>query len=116
MYTVNRASVSVLLAGVSLSAAEGVQEVHKLFGLEGISEGHGILVAVTGLVSVFAALVVITLMIAALPATLRLVSKVFPESHAEQVKSGRRTDDSEVALAAALAFHANQSAGQGGRQ
>ena len=74
--------------------------------IQNILDGHGISISIIGMVVVFAALALISIFIALLPAILRIVNKIFPPG--EALHSLPRSSDSlenEVIAAIGLALH-----------
>ena len=77
-------------------------------GLAGIRENDGFAIAITGMVIVFSALVLISLALTALPRVLAVLNEYYPEK-VEHVASRTRpaaaAGEPEIAAAAAFAMH-----------
>ncbi len=69
-------------------------------GIQNVHDGHGLAIAVTGMVIVFAALSIISIFIAFLPKLLILLGKVFPEEHHHAAPAAKKTKDDDALLAA----------------
>ncbi|ERP30949.1 oxaloacetate decarboxylase, gamma subunit [Chitinivibrio alkaliphilus ACht1] len=78
-------------------------------GAEAIREGQGWLVALTGIITVFVALVVITLIISALPGILRVLARFYPEQEDAPSPAKKSSDTAQVAAAIAVAYHQKNS-------
>ena len=76
-----------------------------------MAEHQGLALSVTGVIIVFAALAVISIVIAALPYMMSLLAKVIPEvtEPAHGGKKKKKKSDDEIAIAIVLANHTNQS-------
>lgn len=74
-------------------------------GGEAVQEG--VLISITGLISVFAALATIALLISALPLLLSVLNKYVPEEAPHKKAPAKKSNDNggSVALAIAAAFH-----------
>lgn len=77
-------------------------------GLDGIRDNDGFAIAITGMVIVFSALVLISLALTALPKVLAVLAEYYPEK-VEHSAPARRpaagAGDQETAAAAAFAMH-----------
>ena len=77
-----------------------------LFMIDAQTLTRGFSIAITGLVIVFAVLILISLFIGALPHVLAIVAKVLPEiEHSHSAASpSERSDDHDEAVLAAIGF------------
>lgn len=78
-------------------------------GWQGIAQGHGISISLTGMAIVFAALVFITLFIAAVPKVLEVLDPYLPKSHGHHAPPtpGEETalDHEKVVAAIGMVLH-----------
>ena len=81
------------------------------YSFQNIIDGHGFSIAITGMLIVFAALVLISLFIAALPKVLEAVSGVFPEKVDSHVQRASGSIDPSVVAAIGFALHQRASGG-----
>jgi len=70
------------------------------FSVQNIVDGQGIGIAVTGMLIVFAALLIISLFISLLPRMLPLLATILPEESAHHAPSKRQAKDDGEVLAA----------------
>ena len=78
------------------------------YGWQNVVDGNGVGLAITGMLIVFAALTLVTLIIAAMPRLLASVNTVFPEpaSPTTASKPGPVTrDDGEIIAAIGMVLH-----------
>lgn len=81
-------------------------------GIQQITDGQGLPIAMAGMTIVFCALSMISLFIACLPRLLRAVARVFPEPVAPTPRQRAVKDDSTALIAAAArAYHAARGGG-----
>ena len=81
-------------------------------GLQGISDGAGLAITITGMLIVFIALAGITLFISALPKVLEWVEPWFPENqhhHAPAPPQSVASSDDEVVAAIGFVLHHQSS-------
>mgnify|MGYP002640318748 FL=1 len=79
-------------------------------GIQNIVDGHGAAIALVGMSIVFAALSLISVVIAVLPRLLRLVEGLFPEPVVATPRNrAAPTEDLTTVVAAAAAYHAARS-------
>ncbi len=69
-------------------------------GIQNINDGHGLTIAITGMVIVFAALSIISIFIAILPKLILLLARAFPEEHHHATPAAKDAKDDEALLAA----------------
>ena len=78
------------------------------FDVSAMYSGEGVAIAATGMLIVFAALILITLFISALPHMLKVVARVIPEApdkHAPQDRSAGLLADEAVLAAIGFVLH-----------
>ncbi len=81
------------------------------FSVQSVIDGRGLSISVTGMLSVFIALAVISLVVSWLPYLLAFVNRIIPEKEEIQKKkkrpgrAGSGAADEGVAAAVAVAYH-----------
>jgi hypothetical protein len=88
---------------------EEVQQDERIYGFEAIEENQGWSVALTGILAVFFALIIITGIISALPVVLRGVSRLYPEDDNNTEGGSSHSEDRNIAIAIAAANHRNNN-------
>ncbi|MBC8289236.1 MAG: OadG family protein [Planctomycetes bacterium] len=83
-------------------------------GMDGMLKNDGFAIAITGMVIVFSALVLISLALTGLPKALAILNEYYPEKPDHSVPAPRPaaapgSGDQELAAAAAFAMHLHQS-------
>jgi Na+-transporting methylmalonyl-CoA/oxaloacetate decarboxylase gamma subunit len=76
-------------------------------GLDRIRDNDGFAIAITGMIIVFSALVLISLALTALPRVLAVLNEYYPEKadHAPAPRPAAGAGEQEIAAAAAFAMH-----------